>query len=1057
MKPLLLTMKAFGPYAQETKVDFSKLKSGLYLITGDTGAGKTTIFDAMTFALYGEASGTSRSIDMMHSDYVPKSEDTVVSLDFEHNGKKYNVTRKIHYAKDKKTGTYSLSTDKPALLKEEGGNSVEKATAVTNRITEILGLNAKQFKQIIVLAQGEFKKFLQEDSSGKSEILGKLFDNSPYLRFEARLKEAVNRVYSNINENTKAIEYAMNYFEMPKKLSDEEKNKLIPSNPYLVKNINEVIDNEANNLKVLEKNYDEKNNEIKIISNKITLVEKNNKELDNLELKIKEQQDLLAKKEEIDLLQKQVNSVSKASRNVLPIDKKYTEVENELIDKKTNLEKKKIEFEEENKKYLQAQTEEKKIPEFEKENKQLIIAIKENSNSIKDFSEYEKKLASLKELQKDNTENNQKSKALKDKENNIQLHINTLKEENITLKDLAELTEKNEVEWNNYKDKQNRLIGPNGIIKKIEEILKEETDINNKRIELKDILYDEKEKYVYYMDLYRQFIDNQASVLALNLKKEIEDKEQALCPVCRTRLLRKDIGNLAISSIYEINQEMVDQAKASFDQATKITKNKETEISGLQMKIAESKNNLVESAINYGMKISTFDELTKSDFIDNEVKEIQKCIKEAESEFNKSKSAKDTIEKNNQEIKIQEKNLKDCSNQKEQLDQKNTTCISNLSRLEGELEPLIKIYEGKSKNELQDLLNKAQKQYNDNEQCINNIRNNLDKCKQSVSALKGKIDSDTSYLNELDNRLQQEKKNLVDALKNNQFNTYKDYQSVLQSISEDYENWITSNTKEITEYHQKIIITDTQVVELKEKCKDLKRENLTELKNQEAILEDEFKKIDKEKNDLSHLIDQHQKVLNEVQAKMELLHKYKPAYDKLSKLSDLANGSNAIGGKITFDRYALSSDFVEILDAANVRLNIMSGGKYELVHQTKAKSKASAAGLDIDVRDTFTGEQRKTDSLSGGESFEVSMALALGLSDVVQAHANGQKIESMYIDEGFGSLDENMLDKALEVLNSLATGNRQVGIISHVSKLEESIEQKIVVKNTKNGSVLDII
>lgn len=153
----------------------------------------------------------------------------------------------------------------------------------------------------------------------------------------------------------------------------------------------------------------------------------------------------------------------------------------------------------------------------------------------------------------------------------------------------------------------------------------------------------------------------------------------------------------------------------------------------------------------------------------------------------------------------------------------------------------------------------------------------------------------------------------------------------------------------------------------------------------------------------------------------------------------------------------MGNAFAEILEAANVHLSIMAAGEFELIHQTRGEGKSSQAGLGIDVLDVFTGEQRKPDSLSGGEKFQVSMSLALGLSDVVQNHAGGKKIDTMYIDEGFGTLDEDVLSKAIDVLNTIAGDSRQIGIISHVERLEESITQKIVVKKTNKGSTLQIV
>lgn len=205
------------------------------------------------------------------------------------------------------------------------------------------------------------------------------------------------------------------------------------------------------------------------------------------------------------------------------------------------------------------------------------------------------------------------------------------------------------------------------------------------------------------------------------------------------------------------------------------------------------------------------------------------------------------------------------------------------------------------------------------------------------------------------------------------------------------------------------------------------------------------------------LLDNHCTTTNKVVQAIQSKSKSEHAWNRLNRLANLAIGTSGEGGKLSFDRYVMGAVFREILEMANQRLNIMSGGKYELIHQLSVDRQNSTAGLDVEVLDMVTGKQRNSKSLSGGESFLVSLSLALGLSDVVQAHAGGKKLEALFIDEGFGSLDSNTLDIALDVLNQLTEGNCLVGIISHVSKLEESIPQKIRVKNSERGSSLQPI
>ena len=217
------------------------------------------------------------------------------------------------------------------------------------------------------------------------------------------------------------------------------------------------------------------------------------------------------------------------------------------------------------------------------------------------------------------------------------------------------------------------------------------------------------------------------------------------------------------------------------------------------------------------------------------------------------------------------------------------------------------------------------------------------------------------------------------------------------------------------------------------------------------------KELEKEKESVVYEVKKVRHSLEMIQKLRKELDKTETAYQKLWKLSSLANGQSGDGGKYSFSRYVLGTFFEEIIDQANYHLNRMTGGKYELIRKQEAERKNESAGLGMVIFDAYTGEQRDTASLSGGESFQVSLSLALGLSDVVRSHSGGVTLDAMFIDEGFGSLDEQALEQAMDVLYELSSDTRQIGIISHVGKLSESISQKIYVKRTSKGSFVQIL
>ena len=316
MRPLYLEMTAFGSYAAKTALPFEKLTHGLYLVTGDTGAGKTTIFDAIMFALYGTASGGERSADMLHCDYVPKSEDTIVRLRFSQGGKEYTVTRSIHFSK-KRGGENQYGDGKvDALLEEPERLPTEGATKVTARIEELLGLNAEQFRKIIMLAQGKFKEFLDADSDKKNEILGKLFDNSDYLRFQNLLSSARDSLRSRRSAWSEQLRALMeNSFTVP---AGEDPTMYLPENPQLLDRLRTLLACEEQELSLLQEAREETNRQLGILQERRGAAEAVNAQLDELAGLRQRLTELDAQEETMAALQKSVERAEAALHRARP-------------------------------------------------------------------------------------------------------------------------------------------------------------------------------------------------------------------------------------------------------------------------------------------------------------------------------------------------------------------------------------------------------------------------------------------------------------------------------------------------------------------------------------------------------------------------------------------------------------------------------------------------------------------------------------------------------------------------------------------------------------------
>ena len=339
---------------------------------------------------------------------------------------------------------------------------------------------------------------------------------------------------------------------------------------------------------------------------------------------------------------------------------------------------------------------------------------------------------------------------------------------------------------------------------------------------------------------------------------------------------------------------------------------------------------------------------------------------------------------------------------------------------------------------------------------IEKNRRNNENAQKQYNTTKGALDTEIAKVPDAEKQNKQAEEALSAILQKHGYATIEQAENVIADI-QDPENWLKTEKKQIDKYSIDLEALRKQVAEQKKQTKDFEKKDLTVLKEQIDQADQQLKNANNVLNACNNLLDNHTNVYDNVKEAKAQLAKSDKAYKMLSKLAELAIGSNSEGGKLSFDRYVMGATFREVIEKANIRLDVMSGGTYQLVHQAEAYRKNAKAGLDIEVLSRRTGIQRESASLSGGESFIVSLALALGLSDVVQSHSGGQALDTLFIDEGFGTLDDDVLDKAVQVLNSLSDGgNHLVGIISHVSRLEESITEKIVVKQGLNGSILRI-
>lgn len=913
MRPIKLVMSAFGPYAGRTEVDFEKLgTNGLYLITGDTGAGKTTVFDAIAYALYGEASGDLRDSSMLRSKYAELETPTEVELTFVYDGKEYTVKRNPEYERKAKKGDGVTVQKAEAELIYPDGRVVTKIKDVNSGIVEITGVDRNQFSQIAMIAQGDFRKLLVAETKERQEIFRKIFKTDCYRILQDKLKNE----YSAVKNEYEAAQSSVKQYISGIQCSENdvlniEANKA-RNGGMTVEEVVELINNILENDKKSES----------VTSEKISRIEK----------ALEEATGILAKAEEL----------SKAQTELEKSEKAYAEL---------------TASSEEIKKTLEA--EKSKKPEHEKLLKKISVA----DTEIPKYDELEAKKAELQKLTKQLDESGSNLANYLDAEKKIADKLATMKEEQKSLSDAGANREKLVRE---KEQAENRKSALENLVRKISAF-----DAVSARYEQAKKAYlaasekAESAKSLYEMN-YRAFLNEQAGILAEDLA------EGTPCPVCGATNHPK----LAEKSVTAPTEADVNALKSVSDKARENAEE-------LSRRAGETKGQ-----------------------VDAQNEEIQKLISDllnnCESGF-ASETARNIIA----EITA---NLKEI-NEKISAEEKNA----------------------KRKSELDEQIPQA-------EERIRKAESVIAECRQNISALTASRAEIEKQCKSLAGNLRFESK--ADALseKKSLENTLSAMQSALENAEKKY-----------AQAEKEIIGLDAKIRQLKKQISESEAVDAESAQEKKSALAEEKSALAKMQKDIAVRIDANTKCLDNINRKSDELSKIEKRKISLNALNNTANGNISGKERVMLETYIQRTYFDRIIARANTRLMKMTDGQYDLKRSETAESLRSQSGLDLSVIDHYNGTERSVKTLSGGESFKASLSLALGLSDEIQSSAGGIKLDTMFVDEGFGSLDPESLSQAFRALADLSDGNRLVGIISHVADLKEKIDKQVIITKEKAG------
>ena len=999
MKPIRLELKEFGPYKNEI-IEWDKIiNEPIFLITGKTGSGKSTLFDAITYALYNKTTG-GKDIASLRTKTALDKDKTQVNFDFELSGKKYRIERTLAYLK---AGNKNLTSGKVALMQyndEKLEVIASKEQEVKEKIEELIGLDDKQFCQIIILPQGKFKEFLLSKSSEKKETLRSLFNTYFYQKFVEQLQEQAKKLDSSHKQKEKELITRFEQFDIEEELTKFEylKDENFEEILSIIHLQEETIKIEKKELIKLERSFSkekEKFIELSKINDKFTQLKTNKLELEELSEKEDYYGDLRLEVEKLKELQKSKDKIIEYS-TLLNKQSQLRKLEKDLL---IDADKYKLDLENNKKLQLELNSQKDNIEELRKET----VDYKFFYNNFNELNS---------------------AKA------NIEIYSKTLDELTLKKETYKELDSRLKVSKEGYlEDIEEKNILESSIGKLKLEILKKEQELekleeyNNKFSEVNDkslkLTLDKKQ--LEELEAEKKKLEQEVILLNKNKEQEVLNSflvklhEGDDCPLCRQKIEHlPEIPSL--EAVDESIEKSLQKVNKDTIQLETLIKKDEEEIERIS---ALLKN--LENTINFKAKeeLSQLEDELKTENL--KLTDISKAIKISE----------DRIKDLNQEIE----DLSELLKNEDEIKQKHLEAKNKIEQFEKNVKIEL--------DEFADYYEKIQSQVEEFDNTCNVIQNN------SNELLIRKTKLETEQKNNKENLLEVSKRieSIVENFTNSKLNKYY---ITLEMAEEDITelNNLEEFESQINKFEDaKKIIVNT-IEKLEEELEDIEQPDLEEehqkLQNIESQVNDFIEKVAV----LNTRLENNKKLYKKIHSEyIELLESSKDIREIIA-FSDVVSGKTE--NRKSLETYVQGYYLDLILVAGTKRLLQMTNDRYRFIRRDEKSKGGGLQGLEIEIHDIYLNSTRIISSLSGGELFLASLALALGLAEVIQNESGGISLETIFIDEGFGSLDTETLDIALTTLIDLQSYGRNIGIISHVSELKERIRPKVEVYSKDN-------
>lgn len=913
MRPIQLTMSAFGPYAAKTVIDLGRLgTSGLYLITGDTGAGKTTIFDAITYALYGAASGSNRDATMLRSKYASAGTPTFVELTFSYGGKVYYVKRNPEYERPKAKGEGVTTNSADAELHYPDGRVVTKSREVTRAVEEIMGIDRDQFVQIAMIAQGDFLKLLLASTEDRKSIFQKIFRTRGYYVLQEALKNEAGKLGKEYEAICASIRQYVNGIACDEQSALSVKVKAAKEGKCPTEETLEVLSALIENDKLAEEELERELGDIGTDLEKITVI------LTNCE------------------------TWGRARRSL-------ADSENCLADALVLLETLKSKLQEQ----------EKNKPRREEIRKQIAAIEAE----VPQYRELDAKIKEGDKLQKSKDKLSEELRRRGEERELLKKEIKGLSQE-------RKAHENADGEKAALEGERQRIEGKKKAVGDIRVELTAFERLEKQLVREREAYFAAslavKERDEEYQRAFKLYLDEQAGIIAETLA------DGAPCPVCGSTTHPQR----AIKAENAPTKEELDECKS----ACELARSAAVEASERAAKTKGQADEKREAVL--AMLSEAFGRVTTEDaerLVENEMASIDRELAELQKA-----------------IAVQQKR------------------IERRGEIDRFLDTKTKTLEG-----LADTIGETEKTLSGDSATLKSVKARVEELSQKLKY-------------ESEQKAREAAKGLVLEAQGLE---------AAQKAAEDAvnaQNERIAGFKAAAEEARKTLSRATDI-------------DVDAVKHRQTELKARKNEIESEKKALGVRRSLNESTQREIKARSADIVKVEEKRSWMKALSDTANGTISGKEKVMLETYIQMTYFDRIIARANTRFMVMSGGQYELKRRREAANNRSQSGLELDVIDHYNGTERSVRTLSGGESFKASLSLALGLSDEIQSCAGGVKLDTMFVDEGFGSLDDESLDQAMRALQGLTDGSRLVGIISHVNELKERVDKQIVVTKEKSG------